>query len=583
MNSIAKETVTTLDLKSYKIESDILYITKVVNRLVYEFVRKRVLIFKDINNYIKDESNNCLMQYDKYELAVLYQKLFYCIVLGDYHFLPDYLNQSTFSYFKNFNLRSFNLFLMIEKTEFDFFKNHYYSKESEFYNKFINFDQPLKSFNQQYNINRPVVCTEQIIGIHFLINETNRIISTVTDQNINVDEIDFNRIKENNIELKDLLNYITNEKNALFAKVGLTLKEIDPIINKFTQPSESIKSLSKKIFPIKSKVIHDYNIEEVLENNIVPIPVQKMDDIINVANSKISEINESLNKSSNNNEKLKLNSAANVEFVQNEVRHIVIQSFVNDSLQNNILSNLILFYVIYNLTEVEVFKASLIKYGWIYTLARIGDELFSLASESAEKYMINLLRNTMDTTMMDVVNEESNLSSIRKKLKILEENNSNIDTRILEKEFKSHRDRILRQIFTRLNWIADTITWTIIDNNLLKFRNYNIDKEKLDLLNEVLKTKLMFTIKKFMINSSIGKKDIKDDFNDTLINTYKKFFQIKDMNLNIFVSFIDYCQYKNPLINNRLVLHTALKFINDKYITDKRLIDLSVFYLDEKV
>jgi hypothetical protein len=113
MNSIAKETVTTLDLKSYKIESDILYITKVVNRLVYEFVRKRVLIFKDINNYIKDESNNCLMQYDKYELAVLYQKLFYCIVLGDYHFLPDYLNQSTFSYFKNFNLRSFNLFLMI--------------------------------------------------------------------------------------------------------------------------------------------------------------------------------------------------------------------------------------------------------------------------------------------------------------------------------------------------------------------------------------------------------------------------------------------------------------------------------------
>jgi hypothetical protein len=104
-------------------------------------------------------------------------------------------------------------------------------------------------------------------------------------------------------------------------------------------------------------------------------------------------------------------------------------------------------YEIYNLTEVEVFKASLIKYGWIYTfLARIGDELVSLASESAEKYMINLLRNTMDTTMMDVVNEESNLSSIRKKLKILEENNSNIDTRILEKEFKSHRERILRPI-----------------------------------------------------------------------------------------------------------------------------------------
>jgi hypothetical protein len=143
-----------------------------------------------------------------------------------------------------------------------------------------------------------------------------------------------------------------------------------------------------------------------------------------------------------------------------------------------------------------------------------------------------------------------------------------------------------------LNWIADVITWTIIDNNFLTqiiSTFFSQNDEKLKLLEQVLEAKFTIILKKFTvkytndISINNSKKDIRDDFNDVLVDMYKKFCPKKKMNLKILTNFIQsfHCQFS--VLNKRLVLHTTLKLIDENYITDKRLVDRSNYILDEKV
>ena len=587
MNSIAGKAVVTKDLKNQKVKFDVLHDIQHFLKLYNRYAVRRYAIFNMFNDYINNENNNCFTQYDKYELAVLYQKLYHCIVQGDYHFVPDFLNQSTRSYFLEFNHPKFKFILEMFCTNTNFLKDYFFSKDSKFYRKFINLNKPLKSLNQQYNIDRPLVCRVLKYGINHLLNEANKILSVVTNNKdiILQDEIldNIKHIKEN---LKESLHYITDQRDLLFAKVGISLEEMNNLIHKYPLPSESIKSLCYKVIPIDDDDDNS-NLEEDLVNNINLFPVEKIDNMINKANDKVSEILESFNNNESN-EKLEINETSDVESLQNQVMQFVIQNLAIDSSQSNAFSNLILFYVLYNITEIEEYKAMLQKYGWIYTLAKIGDELSSVANLGAERYMISILPPSMDVIFE---NKQGSIIS-QKNINVIKQQCSNIDVTLLIKEFRNHKQKITKQIYTRLNWIADVITWTIIDNNFLTqiiSTFFSQNDEKLKLLEQVLEAKFTIILKKFTvkytndISINNSKKDIRDDFNDVLVDMYKKFCPKKKMNLKILTNFIQsfHCQFS--VLNKRLVLHTTLKLIDENYITDKRLVDRSNYILDEKV
>jgi len=202
--------------------------------------------------------------------------------------------------------------------------------------------------------------------------------------------------------------------------------------------------------------------------------------------------------------------------------------------------------------------------------------------------MISILPPSMDGIFEK---KEGSIVS-RKNIDIIKQQCSNIDVTLLIKEFKNYKQKITKQIHTRMNWIADVITWTIIDNEFLTqiiSSFFAQNDEKLKLLEQVLEAKFNIILKKFTvkytkdISIKNNKKDIRDDFNDVLVEMYEKFRPKKRMNLKILTKFIQsfHCQFS--ILNKRLVLHTTLKLIDENYITDKRLVDRSNYILDEKV
>jgi hypothetical protein len=138
------------------------------------------------------------------------------------------------------------------------------------------------------------------------------------------------------------------------------------------------------------------------------------------------------------------------------------------------------------------------KYGWIYTLAKIGDELSSVANLGAERYMISILPPSMDVIFE---NKQGSIIS-QKNINVIKQQCSNIDVTLLIKEFRNHKQKITKQIYTRLNWIADVITWTVIDNNFLTqiiSSFFSQNDEKLKLLEQVLEAKFTIILKKFTV------------------------------------------------------------------------------------
>jgi hypothetical protein len=315
MNSIAENGTTIHILKSYKLQQDIdtdIYLLYDAYKL---FTRKRSNIFNKLIQYINDKDN--ILQYDKNELGVLFYNLYNCIIKGDKHFVPDYSSESSNSYFKAFNHPTLESVFYNSNSIRIWEKYYYINKDHALYHKFIELDKPLKILNEQYNIDRPLVFTVHKGGVNYLLNETERIISSISKCCIIISNQYKELLPQIDKFLKHILRSITKDINSVIAQLGLTLEETKSLIHKFPLPSESIESLIHKVIPIISDNNDDSNIEEELfYKNINPISDDKFDNIINETNNKIIEINESYNNETNI--KFKKNDIEKVEYVQNE-------------------------------------------------------------------------------------------------------------------------------------------------------------------------------------------------------------------------------------------------------------------------
>jgi hypothetical protein len=230
----------------------------------------------------------------------------------------------------------------------------------------------------------------------------------------------------------------------------------------------------------------------------------------------------------------------NIELIFVKLIH---KNFLKESKDRDQVINYVYFYVIYNFSESEFLNNHVDKIGWTETLNFLGDRLIEILNQSIETYLNSLLPDGVDG---DKIGYRTN------KLKTIAEYNSRINEDQLKIEIRNYKNKNQSLIWATLHRINDSLCWYYISNS--KKIKVNLTSSSTDLI----------TFKKTIETNLHTNKNI-PLFGRNLKDVYRRcrIFFDKNIEENYFVLLFN---LRKDEINKRLLLNTAIKVINLKFL-----------------
>jgi hypothetical protein len=256
--------------------------------------------------------------------------------------------------------------------------------------------------------------------------------------------------------------------------------------------------------------------------------------------------------------------------LQSEFRHLIISNIATETSKDIKFSDYIFYYILFHIMEVAEFGPIVNKYGWVYAITRLGDDLIEMVNDSGDEYIdFQLSKLGVDISGLK---ESSN----KKKFLKMKEYNHNINVEWFSKNLLIHKTRIKRMIWTRLCWIIDYFAYILLLKKTDIDTNFDNLHDFADILNYSLNCRLhLFTHSGFNDPTAIKEET---NLKTIVVKCYQKFSSRENnfMNIDVLNS------QMRALINNslfaemKIILHVVSRHspIVD-YKTDVRIKDLA--------
>jgi hypothetical protein len=445
------------------------------------------------------------------------------------------------------------------------------------YEVFAKYNIPLKQLNDEFNMNRAIECFQYKYGLYYLLNMIQESINIRTEYCINA----FKDLTENKLQIEGFIKVVNSIVRNFYTIFNVSFGEIKDISkNHFKFPSEKIKDLLKMFTENNNTSLSNKNNDEIVAYD------NDMESIINISPEDHIKLIEQTNKEIiiENNLAIKaINSSVVTDTklkVQYEFRRLVISNIATNVCKDVKFSDYIFYYVLFHIMEVPEFGPVVNKYGWVYSITRLGDDLIEMVDDSGDEFIDSQLSKLgIDITSLK---GEYTITKIEK----MKQYNKNINVESFSKNLQNQKVRIKKMIWSRLCWIIDYIVYilllkkkdidnTNIDNNLHSFAH---------ILEYSLNCRLhLFTLSGF---HDIKLKEEETNLETIVVKCYQKFSSREDCFVNVdkLNSQIRTLINKNIFEEMKIILHVASKHspIVD-YKTDIRIKDLAYNVDDLKV
>jgi hypothetical protein len=463
-------------------------------------------------------------------------------------------------------------FLYENKTEYLQSKIIY--KDNPMYEVFAKYNIPLKQLNDEFNMNRAIECFQYKYGLYYLLNMIQESINIRTEYCNNA----FKDLTENKLQIEGFIKVVNSIVRNFYTIFDVSFSEIKDISkNHFKFPSEKIKDLLKMFTENNNSTSNKNNDEIVAYDN-------DMESIINISPEDHIKLIEQTNKEiikENNLDFKAINSVVTdtKTKLQYEFRHLVISNIATDVSKDVKFSDYIFYYVLFHIMEVPEFGPVVNKYGWVYSITRLGDDLIEMVDDSGDEFIDSQLSKLgIDITSLK---GQYNINKIAK----MKQYNKNINVESFNKNLQYQKVRIKKMIWSRLCWIIDYIVYIL----LLKktdIDNTNIDNN-LHSFAHILEYSLNCRLHLFTLSGFHDIKLIEETNLETIVvKCYQKFSSRKDgfVNVDKLNSQMRTLINKNIFEEMKIILHVASKHspIVD-YKTDIRIKDLAYNVDDLKV
>jgi hypothetical protein len=280
------------------------------------------------------------------------------------------------------------------------------------------------------------------------------------------------------------------------------------------------------------------NNKEKLKNNVDDGIITEKDILqvvneckVSVTNDSFIDIIEPVDKNNMNKKKMEL------YFVK-----LIHKNFLKEANNRDQVINYVYFYVFYHFSESGFLNNHVDKIGWTETFNILGLKLVDLIIQSIDTYL--------NTLLLPFGVDGDKIGFRSNKFKLIAQYNNKINENQLKKEMKCYKNKNWSLIWTTLNRISDSLCWYYISYS----KNASSMTSKTDLIKfkQVIETEL-----KTNNNIPMFDRNLKEVYRKTQILCSNK---VKD---NYFVLLFN--QRKDE-INKRLLLNTAIKIVNLKFL-----------------
>jgi hypothetical protein len=219
--------------------------------------------------------------------------------------------------------------------------------------------------------------------------------------------------------------------------------------------------------------------------------------------------------------------------------------------------------------EVPEFGPVVNKFGWVYPITRLGDDLIEMVDDSGDEFIdFQLSKLGIDITSLKV---KTNV----KKIALMKEYNQNINIESFNKNLNSQKVRIKKMIWSRLCWIVEYFVYILLFNKT----DIDSNNENLHHFADMLEFSLNCRLHLFTLSAFNDINIIKEETNlkTIVVKCYEKFSSRENnfMNVDALNSQILKLINNNLFVETKIILHVVSKYSpNVDYKTDIRIKDL---------
>ena len=447
----------------------------------------------------------------------------------------------------------------------EYYHNKKIYKDNPMYEVFAKYNIPLKQLNDEFNMNRAIDCYQYKYGLYYLLNVIQESINIRTEY-CNNDA--FKDLTENKLQIEGFIKVVNSIVRNFYTIFNVSFGEIKDISkNHFKFPSEKIKDLLKMFTENNNSTSNKNNDEIVAYDN-------DMESIINISPEDHIKLIEQTNKEIiiENNLAIKAINSVVTDTktkLQYEFRHLVISNIATDVYKDVKFSDYIFYYVLFHIMEVPEFGPVVNKFGWVYSITRLGDDLIEMVDDSGDEFIDSQLSKLgIDITSLKV-------KTNGKKIALMKEYNQNINIESFNKNLINQKARIKKMIWSRLCWIVEYFVYILLFNKT-DIDSYNENLHHFaDMLEFSLNCRLhLFTLSAF---NYINIKEEKTNLKTIVVKCYEKFSSRENnfMNVDALNSQIRKLINNNLFVETKIILHVVSKYSPKvDYKTDIRIKDL---------